>query len=382
MVVLHGEQVVEVNTSARRFGIAPGFPVSAVMAICPQMVLVDGKAEDAGRQRERWLRRCAQWALAVEPIDENTTLLDWRGFADGGREAFRALLAEAQTMGITVTAGYGVGRLSAQVALRKALCSQRTLSMIPKPLSESLMRLPLNLLPDEYADLVERCGRMGWKRFDMLSRVSLQQAVALVGKGIAPAWYLVQGHDNPSVRALYPPPEWERRGEFVHALTEEMVSALWHHTAQLAEHHLRAHSGVAKRLELSVGYANGTRESWECLLMPPIQEATHIARHIVRLWGKRQRQLRPARWRLCIVWEPDSRSWQMALQEVPSPHGELQDTVRFLCARFGAQACFRLTQPYSDWNRQMRRFYEPHDLSLYTGGVCTPWSTPSASGGR
>jgi len=380
-VVLRHGRVVEANSLARGQGIATMLTTSAVKALCPSAVLLEEDAEAALQQRERWLKRCARWALAVEPLDEHTSLLDWSGFADGGRQALVALLEDTRTMGVEVAVGWGVGRLSARIALRRALRGGRRVSAIHKPLQESLWHLPLSLLPETYAETVEQCRRVGWKRFGALGQVSLQQAVALVGRHVAPVWYLVQGQDDSRVQALYPPPEWRWAGDFPDGLTEEMASALWHRLSLQIERRLRDRSAVGTRLELGVLYCNTLWERWEAMPMPPLQRAQDIASQLGRLWWKRRRQLCPLRWRVRVVWETNSCCLQPVLQERTSPHGDLHATVQYLASRFGLRACFRPTLSHSSWNRQMRRFYEPHDLSLYTGGMRFSLTTASGDAG-
>ncbi len=376
-VVLRNECVVEVNGTARQMGVAPGMVVSAVKAICPRAVFLQDDESAGISQRERWLKRCARWALAVEPVDEQVTLLDWRGFADGGRAALSALLADGEAMGLDVAVGCGEGRLSAQVALKYALQSGRRAVAVAQPLSERLARLPLRLLPDSYAGVVERCWRLGWKTFSALQTVSLSQATALAGRDVAPVWYLAQGYDYPRVQAIYPPPEWQSAGDFPEELTDEMVSALWCRLAVQVEKRLRECSAGATQIELRLHYQNGASQRWEALPHPPIQCARDIAFHLMRLWCRRQPSLRAIRWQVRVVWEMNSPFAQRSMEETSCRHTDLQRTLQSLHVRFGERACFRLTPFHDDWNRLMRRFYEPSDLSLYSGGLHTAGATVS-----
>lgn len=367
-VVLRDGYVVEANALAREMGVVPLVPRSAVSAICPQAVLLQEDVEAARQLRVRWLDRCARLALATEPIDENTLLLDWRGFADGGRGAIRTLFAEARRMGISIRAGHGVGRATAQIAVRAAEQSGRSLVVIGHPLRDSLWPLPLRLLSEVRASVVERCERLGWKRFGDLASVSLSTVRALVGEEALPIWYLAQGVDSARVAALYPPPQWERQGDFDHPLTEESVRFTWYQVAAALAHQSRQLGRGIAEIHLLLVDERGGKHNLQRILRDSISDEQAIYAQILRLWQTRPASLPPISWRVRAVWASRCRAQQMQIDTSSLARREMEHTVQFLQRRFGKRACFLLSQQEPDWSRRMRSYYEPTNLSVYHSG--------------
>lgn len=358
-VVLRAGQVLEANTLARRAGVANGMPLSAVRAICADAVILQEDAETAASLRERWMRRCARFALATEPLDEHTVLLDWRGFADGGRSAIKTLVAEAKRAGLSLRLGYSVGRLSAQVALRLA----RPLCVLPPPLSLTLQEVPLHLLPAPYAPVVERCRRLGWKTFGDLRSLSASLLRQMVGEQALPVWYLAQGYDSVQVRPLYPPPSWQTSGDFPPLLLEENVLATWYRVARAIATH--AHGAGVEKLCLVLQDEHAHTQRLQATFPQPLSSCEAIYAQIRRLWQHRNQRFQPVRWRVYAQWSAQGKTPQLALDAPASCRRELDDTLRYLQLRFGTRACFLWNEHHLDWKGRMRYYYGADSLALY-----------------
>jgi hypothetical protein len=370
VVVLHEGRVVEANARAQSLGVEPLMPRSAVGAVCPHALCLQEDVEATQRLYEQWLQRCARLALATEPIAPCTVLLDWRGFEDGGRQAWRTLFSESQRMGITLTAGYSIGRLSAQVAMRAAAREGLRLKILKPPLTLSLWSLPLQLLPADYEGVMQRCLRIGWRSFGVLASQPMTQVRTLLGENGLSVWYLAQGYDTPHVRALYPPPQWQTGGEFAAATTEEVVQALWRRVAhELAAKASQCGQGIVE-VRLTLTHEGGKRQNLHRSLPVPLSDERAIYSQIHRLWQMRAPYPPPTRWEVRVVWSNTPSARQLEIDNSPiAGHSDLQTALQYIQRRFGETACFLLAQHELRWNERMRRYYEAWNLSAYSGGA-------------
>jgi|GEM_PF-1078154 len=379
VVVLHEGRVVEANARAQSFGVRHSMPQSAVGAVCPHALCLREDVEATQQLYEQWMQRCSRLALATEPIDSHTVLLDWRGFEDGGRQAWRTLCSESQRMGVKLTAGFSAGRLSAQVAMRAAARKGVRLKVLKPPLLLSLWSLPLQLLPEDYEGVVQRCLRMGWRSFGMLASQPIGQVRTLLGENALPVWYLAQGYDSPRVRALYPPPCWQTGGEFADAITEEAVQTLWLRVArEIAAKVPQRGQGIVE-VRLTLTHEGGKRQNLHRPLPAPLSDERAIYAQINRLWQMRAPYPQPVRWQLRVVWSTASRPTQLDLETSVAQRGDLQAALAYLRRRFGGEACFPLAQLEPSWNERMRRYYEASNLSAYSGGADERWTPLSDS---
>ncbi len=356
--------MLEANSLARRTGIVNGMPSSAVRAICADAVILQEDAEAAASLRERWLKRCSRFALATEPLDEHTVLLDWRGFADGGRSAIKTLVAEAKRAGLSPLLGYSVGRLSAQVALR--LAEQRVsrpLCVLQQPLFLTLRDVPLHLLPESFAPVVERCKRLGWRTFGDLLTLPATLVRQMAGEQALPVWYLAQGYDSVQVQPLYPPPEWRASGDFPQLLLEENVLATWYRVARAIATY--THGGGVQKLCLVLQDEHAHTQSLQAIFPQPLSSCEAIYMQIRRLWQHRNRCLKPVRWRICAQWSAHRQASQLTLDTRTPCHRELDVTLQYLQQRFGTQACFLWNEHDLDWKGRMRSYYGADNLALY-----------------
>lgn len=363
-VVLRAGHVLEANSLARRAGIVDGMPLSAVRAICTEAVILQEDAEAAASLRERWLKQCSRFALATEPLDEHTVLLDWRGFADRGRSAIKTLFAEAKRAGLSLRAGYSVGRLSAQVALR--LAEQRVsrpLCVLAQPLFLTLKEVSLHLLPESCAPVVERCRRLGWKTFGDLLTLPATLIRQLAGEQALPVWYLAQGYDSAQVQPLYPPPEWQTCGVFPDLLLEDSVLATWQRVARAIATHMQGR-GVEK-LCLVLQDEHAHTQSLQAIFPQPHSSCEAIYTQICRLWQRRNRCLKPVRWGVRVQWSARRQTSQLSLDTHTPCYRELDATMHYLQQRFGTQACFLWKESDIDWKGRMRSYYGADNLALY-----------------
>ena len=379
VVVLHEGRVVEANARAQSFGVRHSMPQSAVGAVCPHALCLREDVEATQQLYEQWMQRCSRLALATEPIDSHTVLLDWRGFEDSGRQAWRTLCSESQRMGVKLTAGFSAGRLSAQVAMRAAAREGLRLKILKPPLLLSLWPLPLQLLPADYEGVVQRCLRMGWTSFGTLASQPIGQVRTLLGQNGLSVWYLVQGYDSPRVRALYPPPCWQTGGEFADAITEEAVQTLWLRVArEIAAKVPQRGQGIVE-VRLTLTHEGGKRQNLHRPLPAPLSDERAIYSQINRLWQIRAPHPQPVRWQLRVVWSTASRPTQMELEASVAHRSDLQAALAYLRRRFGGEACFPLVQLEPSWNERMRRYYEASNLSAYSGGADERWTPLSDS---
>lgn len=367
-VVLRKGHVLEANSLARQAGIVTGMPLAAVRAICSHALVLQEDVEASMHLRDRWLKQCAHFALATEPLDEHTALLDWRGFADGGKNALKTLFLEAERAGLTLHAGYSVGRLSAQIALR--IAQQRSSSrvfVLRPPLWASLCSLPLNLLPTQYASIVERCHRIGWKTFGDLFVVPCSLVKEFVGRDAVPVWYLAQGYDSSRVQPLYPPPQWRTGGDLPELLLEEYMQALWQRVSRQIASQVQG-DGVEK-LSLLLVNDRGERQNLCAVFAQPLFSQQALYAQIHRLWQKRNRHQKPVHWEVQVQWSRRQSVLQLSLDTPIPDGGNLDTSLRYLRERFGAQACFLWNDHHIDWCRRMRGYYEPWNLAAYPGGM-------------
>jgi nucleotidyltransferase/DNA polymerase involved in DNA repair len=373
-VVLHEGRVVEANARAQSFGVSRFMPQSAVSAVCPHALCLQEDVIATQQLYEQWMQRCSRLALATEPIDSHTVLLDWRGFEDGGRQAWRTLCSESQRMGVTLTAGFSAGRVSAQVAMRAAERKGLRLKILKPPLLLSLWSLPLQLLPAEYEGVVQRCLRIGWTSFGTLASQPIEQVRTLLGENGLSVWYLAQGYDSPHVRALYPPPHWQTGGEFADTITEEAVQALWKRVArELAAKASQCGQGIAE-IRLTLTHEGSKRQNLHRSLPAPLCDERAIYAQINRLWQMRAPFPPPVRWQLRAVWSTASRPIQFDLESSAAHRGDLQAALAYLRRRFGEEACFPLAHLETSWNERMRRYYEACNLSAYSSGADERWT--------
>ncbi len=362
VVVIRAGHVLEANPLARRAGVAIGMPLSAVRAVCAQAVVLQEDAEAAATLRERWLKRCSRLALATEPLDEHTALLDWRGFADEGRDAIHTLFAEARQAGVCLRMGYSVGRLSAQVALRLAQQgTSRALRVLAPPLFLALKQVPLALLPELYAPVVERCRRLGWRTFGDLFELPPTLIRQMIGEHALPVWYLAQGYDNAQVQPLYPPAEWKTDGDFPELLLEENVLATWQRVARSIAIHMQGRGVQTLRVHLQD--ADGHEQTCEATFPQPLSSPEAVYRQIHRLWQQRNPRLKPTRWKVCVRWSACGQPSQLLLDAQTT--ADLHATLTYLQQRFGARACFLWTEHEYDWRGRMRSYYGADNLALY-----------------
>jgi nucleotidyltransferase/DNA polymerase involved in DNA repair len=379
VVVLHEGRVVEANARAQSFGVRHSMPQSAVGAVCPHALCLREDVEATQQLYEQWMQRCSRLALATEPIDSHTVLLDWRGFGDSGRQAWRTLCSESQRMGVKLTAGFSAGRLSAQVAMRAAARKGVRLKVLKPPLLLSLWSLPLQLLPEDYEGVVQRCLRMGWRSFGMLASQPIGQVRTLLGENALPVWYLAQGYDSPHVRALYPPPCWQTGNDLAETVTEEAVQALWKRVArEIAAKTSQRGQGIVE-IRLTLDHEGGKRQNLHRPLPAPLSDERAIYSQINRLWQIRAPHPQPVRWQLRVVWSTASRPTQLDLETSVAQRGDLQAALAYLRRRFGGEACFPLAQLEPSWNERMRRYYEACNLSAYSGGADGRWTSLSHS---
>jgi nucleotidyltransferase/DNA polymerase involved in DNA repair len=379
VVVLHEGRVVEANARAQSFGVRHSMPQSAVGAVCPHALCLREDVEATQQLYEQWMQRCSRLALATEPIGSHTVLLDWRGFEDSGRQAWRTLCSESQRMGVKLTAGFSAGRLSAQVAMRAAARKGVRLKVLKPPLLLSLWSLPLQLLPEDYEGVVQRCLRMGWRSFGMLASQPIGQVRTLLGENALPVWYLAQGYDSPHVRALYPPPCWQTGNELAETVTEEAVQALWKRVArEIAAKTSQRGQGIVE-VRLTLTHEGGKRQNLHRPLPAPLSDERAIYSQINRLWQIRAPHPQPVRWQLRVVWSTASRPTQLDLETSVAQRGDLQAALAYLRRRFGGEACFPLAQLEPSWNERMRRYYEASNLSAYSGGADERWTPLSDS---
>jgi len=222
-------------------------------------------------QRE-YLDVCAEFAVAIEPLDQHVVRLDFTGHPQP-RPLVDALVARLPGARV----GIGPNLEAAAIACREADRYQPIVDAT-RNLANYLDGVPIRIVDAFLPETRERLGFLGYERLGELRSLSQTTLRRQFGdEGIA-IFRLVRGMGSTEIRSLYPPDSVAERLAFEGAV-EDLIG-LERGIAELADRlggRLSAQDSVGKTIELAFEFEDG----------PPERRRRTFAREIGNAAGAR-----------------------------------------------------------------------------------------------
>lgn len=254
-VVVRDKTVLDVNSAARRCGIAAGMSVDEARNIVPQVVRTVWKEEDFVERQRAWLDLCLPFTHRIEPLDGHIAALDLSDHPRPREIAERMLEEIVAAVGLPLRYGAACSKWMARLAAR----GHDLVRAIENPEGYLSSLWVEELAPIESAHR-ERLAYLGYRKVGDVARLPLSILRAQFGEA---GWRIMQaakGTLADPVAACYPPDC--AASAFVYDGAPESLEALQNGFRVLAREladGLADRNAVAKKVELTLWYEDGER---------------------------------------------------------------------------------------------------------------------------
>ncbi len=261
IVVLKDRRVIDASADTRRLGVGPGMTAAEAKYTARGFetapIFVEYRNEDFLPFSESYLKVCAEYASAVEPVAEHCAFLDL-GLLAGAREVAYALAADLYHA-VKVCARIGIAecKLVAKIAAERAVGDVEIVAargdeayIAPLPI-ESLWRVDRNCLL--------RLRNLGYRTVGEVAAFD----AALLRKHFGDEGFrisqLAKGIDRSRIESIYPPDDIRAQFHFPQParLSSEIEPSIFDLARTLSEE-LSARSRMASIIELAATFEDSS----------------------------------------------------------------------------------------------------------------------------
>lgn len=274
VAVLRDRAVLDASIQARRYGIHPGLRAAearyAGRGRAQEPVFVDYRREDYAAASRRFLDACAEYASAVEPVDDHAAFLDLGRLPHARDDAMRIVADIFHACGVCPRVGIASSKLVARIAAAR---SQGHAEVVAEGGdSNYLSPVSIEHLWLAEPEALQRLKRLGIRTCGEAAALDSALLRRHFGDEGARIRLWAQGSDPTRVLPLYPPDEVRAAFHFPQParLDAEMEPALLS-LAQTLSESLREKNLAANEVELETHFEDGTVRGAKRAFTRPMQ---------------------------------------------------------------------------------------------------------------
>lgn len=211
-VVMHHDQVRDINVAAARRNIAKGMRKHQVRALALECIFT--RWEPNKERSNEWLRKCIPFSGHIEPIDEHVAAIDLRGHTNVAGIAHQVVQTLEDSRLGKLICGNGNSKWTAEFSARHGL----PLTSVYNP--NVLMRYPVENLSAVEEGQRERLQFLGYRTIGQVAKLPLEVLRNQFGSEGMHIYQAARGLARDTVQSVFPGEELREVASFAPAVNE------------------------------------------------------------------------------------------------------------------------------------------------------------------